>query len=176
MKTVSFAIINLILYVSIVVPIYTQTDIVVGTFVAGGGFSYGTTINVSGTVGQVIVGASHNNTSVVGAGFWYMIRSSLGTGIEPIEYGKPAEFRLEQNFPNPFNPTTTIRFGIPETGFVSLKIYDLLGREVTSLIDEELPVGRYEVVWDAAGVASGVYIYSLTGGTFQQTKKLILLK
>ena len=102
----------------------------------------------------------------------------------------PGEFILEQNFPNPFNPTTTIRFSLPDNRNgqsnslqnVSLKIYDMLGREVSTLIDEEKAPGNYEVKFNAKGLASGVYIYRLQSGdshsgeVFIQSKKLILLK
>jgi N-acetylmuramoyl-L-alanine amidase len=102
----------------------------------------------------------------------------------------PGEFILEQNFPNPFNPTTTIRFSLPDNRNgqsnllqnVSLKIYDMLGREVSTLIDEEKAPGNYEVKFNAKNLASGVYIYRLQSGdshsgeVFIQSKKLILLK
>jgi hypothetical protein len=89
---------------------------------------------------------------------------------------KPTEFRLEQNYPNPFNPSTHFAFRIAEFGLVSLKVYDLLGREVATLVNEVKQPGSYEVTWDASGFASGVYFYRLHAGTFVQTKKLMLLR
>ncbi|MGD8781294.1 MAG: T9SS type A sorting domain-containing protein [Ignavibacteria bacterium] len=86
------------------------------------------------------------------------------------------EFSLDQNYPNPFNPTTTISYQIPETGDVSLKIYDVLGREVMTLINETQASGVYSVEFNASKLASGVYIYRLKCNDFLQTKKLLLLK
>ena len=88
----------------------------------------------------------------------------------------PATFRLEQNYPNPFNPTTKVGFRISDFGFVSLKVFDLLGREVAILVNEEKPAGSYEVTWNAANLPSGVYFYQLKAGDFVETKKLVLMK
>jgi hypothetical protein len=93
----------------------------------------------------------------------------------------PNQFSLSQNYPNPFNPTTNLRFTVPEARFVSLKIYDLLGKEVATLVGENLNPGSYAVRWDASGCPSGVYFYRLTAssgltGNFSETKRLILLK
>ena len=81
-----------------------------------------------------------------------------------------------QNYPNPFNPSTTIVFDIPEEAKVSLKIYDALGSEVATIVDEKLEPGYYKYEWNAKRFASGVYFYRLTAGTFTSTKKLMLLK
>ncbi|MGA9363279.1 MAG: YCF48-related protein [Bacteroidota bacterium] len=92
---------------------------------------------------------------------------------------RPNVFALEQNYPNPFNPTTVIRFSLPNVGtrhVVSLKVYDVLGREVASLVSEELPTGTYTVRWNAAAFPSGVYLYQLRAGSFVETKKLVLLR
>jgi hypothetical protein len=88
----------------------------------------------------------------------------------------PLEFALEQNYPNPFNPNTTIRYSIRENLLVSLKIYDILGNEVETLINEIQPAGKFKVNFDASSLATGVYLYKLTAGTFIETKKMILLK
>lgn len=90
------------------------------------------------------------------------------------------KFELFQNYPNPFNPTTKILFNIPRVGSrhaltVQIKIYDILGREITTLVNEEKPAGKYEVEFDASRIASGVYFYRLTSGEFMQTKKMIVL-
>jgi len=86
------------------------------------------------------------------------------------------EFFLEQNFPNPFNPTTKIKYQIPEVSFVTLKIYNVLGKEVATLINEEKPARSYEVEWDASGLPSGIYFYKLRSGNFVETKKMVLLR
>ncbi len=88
----------------------------------------------------------------------------------------PLHFALHQNYPNPFNPTTKIGYALPSAQYVSLKIYDMLGREVTTLVDEKKQAGTYTAQWDATDVASGMYFYKLTAGTFVQTKKMLLLK
>ncbi len=95
----------------------------------------------------------------------------------------PLSFELKQNYPNPFNPTTTIKFTIPnvvDAKFASTKtklaVYDILGREVTTLVNKHLTPGNYEIVFDAEGLSSGVYYYRLTSGTFSQTRKMNLLK
>ncbi|MCB0748661.1 MAG: T9SS type A sorting domain-containing protein [Ignavibacteriae bacterium] len=86
------------------------------------------------------------------------------------------KFELSQNYPNPFNPSTIIRYTIPEAGNVSLKIYDVLGREVRTLINKELNSGEHEIEFDAGSLSSGIYFYNLKTGNFTSTKKLILLK
>jgi 5-hydroxyisourate hydrolase-like protein (transthyretin family) len=83
---------------------------------------------------------------------------------------------FQNNFPNPFNPSTTIRYQIPQDGIVTLKIYDILGNEVTTLLNEEKAKGRYEVNFNASQLASGVYIYKIQAGDFVSSKKMILLK
>jgi len=88
----------------------------------------------------------------------------------------PATFRLSQNYPNPFNPATSIEFVIPESGSVSLVIYDLKGSQVTRLESGWHDAGRHVAHWDASGIASGVYVYRLEAGTFTQTRKMALLK
>jgi hypothetical protein len=89
---------------------------------------------------------------------------------------RPAEFQLYQNYPNPFNPSTTIKFQIPQSSFVTLKIFDLLGREVATLVNEEMKPGSYERQFGGTWLASGVYLYRLQEGSFSQTKKLLLLR
>jgi len=88
----------------------------------------------------------------------------------------PLKFNLSQNYPNPFNPNTSIQYAIGSRQFVTLKIFDLLGREITTLVNEEKPVGTYKVNWDASNLSSGVYYYQLKTGNFISTKKMILLK
>jgi len=90
--------------------------------------------------------------------------------------GIPTEYNLIQNFLNPFNPSTTIYYSIPELSFVTLKVYDLLGSEVRTLVKEEKPVGNYEVEFDATDILSGGYFYRIKAGSFVQTKKMALLK
>ncbi|MDO8549762.1 MAG: 5'-nucleotidase C-terminal domain-containing protein, partial [Ignavibacteria bacterium] len=88
----------------------------------------------------------------------------------------PAKFELAQNYPNPFNPTTNFEFRIADFGMVSLRIYDILGNEVATIVNEQLPADNYKYKWDANGIASGVYFYKLQAGDFVETKKLVLMK
>ncbi|MFN3694443.1 MAG: T9SS type A sorting domain-containing protein, partial [Ignavibacterium sp.] len=88
----------------------------------------------------------------------------------------PDKYALEQNFPNPFNPATTFNFQLPENNYVSLKIYDIIGNLVATLVDENLNAGYHSVEWNASNLSSGVYLYRLTSGSFISTKKLILMK
>lgn len=97
------------------------------------------------------------------------VRPLSGTGI-------PDQFRLDQNFPNPFNPSTEIRFALPAEGHVSLALYDLTGRRVRTLIDRAMDAGSYSYHLDAAGLSSGVYIYRLQSGPFVQVRKLTLMQ
>lgn len=88
----------------------------------------------------------------------------------------PVTYELFQNYPNPFNPSTTIRYQVPEDGVVSLRIYDILGKEVKTLVNEQKTVGKYEISFDASGFASGVYIYRIQVNDFVSVKKMMLLK
>jgi hypothetical protein len=93
-----------------------------------------------------------------------------------VSESAPTEFSLEQNYPNPFNPTTHFGFRIVDFGFVSLKVFDLLGREVATLVNENLHAGSYQTTFDATGLASGVYVYRLQSGSFSSTKKMAFAK
>jgi len=100
---------------------------------------------------------------------------SLTTNIKNLTNQK-SDFHLYQNFPNPFNPTTTINFSVQKSGFITLKVYDVLGREVATLINENKSVGNYSVKFNADKLVSGIYFYNMRASDFVQTKKLILLK
>jgi enterochelin esterase family protein len=111
------------------------------------------------------------------------IRDALGMFFPgpalPVEEDKavtPPVFALLQNYPNPFNPRTNIDYRIPEAGWVTLTVFDLLGRAIATLVNEKKAPGTYQVAWDAAGQPSGVYYYRLTAGSFTQTRKLLLVR
>jgi hypothetical protein len=89
---------------------------------------------------------------------------------------QPETFVLYQNYPNPFNPSTNFRFRIADFGFVSLKVYDVLGNEVATLVNEEKPAGEYEIEFSGKGLTSGIYFYNLSTRGFSETKKMILMK
>jgi hypothetical protein len=112
-----------------------------------------------------------------GAGIYRTV-NPIVTGVQHFSNDIPGEFRLEQNYPNPFNPTTKVKFQIPnlKPQTVSLKVYDILGREVRTLVNENLQPGSYEVTFDASGLSSGAYLYRLTAGGFTQTKRMVLMR
>ena len=97
------------------------------------------------------------------------------TGVEN-ENGIPTEFKLAQNYPNPFNPSTTIEFAVPVAGRFNVTVYDVIGREVAILMDNEVSAGNYKVTFDASRLASGIYIYRLVGNNVNITKKMMLIK
>lgn len=118
-------------------------------------------------------------------GTWFGSRAMVGalryvvnpeSGIGTIGKEQPSDFRLEQNYPNPFNPVTSIEFAVPSRTNVVLTVYNSLGREVAVLASGEYAPGNYKITWDAAGLSSGVYFYTMKAGNFIQTKKLMLVK
>ncbi|MBX2975981.1 MAG: T9SS type A sorting domain-containing protein [Ignavibacteriaceae bacterium] len=98
------------------------------------------------------------------------------SNVIEVDVERVIDYSLAQNYPNPFNPTTTIDFQIPSNGFVSLKVYDLLGKEVATLINEVKTSGKHSVEFNASELASGIYLYELRSGSFLSTKKLVLMK
>lgn len=104
------------------------------------------------------------------------IRLDYLTGVEGNNNELPTVYRLYNNYPNPFNPSTTIKYDIPQNAFVQMTIYDILGREVDKLVSQNMQPGRYEIMWDAKNYASGTYIYKLETENFSDIKKMILVK
>jgi hypothetical protein len=120
--------------------------------------------------------------------------SGVGTGgvgayaiVDDLSLGGPAtaitgnnvsinSFELKQNYPNPFNPSTVISYTLPTSGEVTLKVYNVLGDEVTTLVNEEKSAGSYEVKFDASQLSSGIYFYKLQAGLFVETKKMMLIR
>ncbi|MCG6915677.1 T9SS type A sorting domain-containing protein, partial [bacterium BMS3Abin03] len=98
------------------------------------------------------------------------------TGVRLTTQNSPDEFKLFPNYPNPFNPITKISWQSPIGGWQSLKVYDILGKEVATLVDEEKPAGSFEIKFDASGLPSGVYFYQLKAGNFIKTNKMILIR
>ena len=99
------------------------------------------------------------------------------TGVEEgAGSALPASYTLAQNYPNPFNPSTVIEYSVPVGGDVSLKIYNLLGQEVRSLVSTVQPAGRYTVHFDAGSLSTGVYFYRMQAGAFTQIRKMVLVK
>ncbi len=97
------------------------------------------------------------------------------TAIEDAEEF-PGEYSLSQNYPNPFNPSTIINYSIPKASFVTIRVYDVLGKDVATVVDEYKPIGKYSVKFDASKLTSGNYFYRIQTSNYSETKKLILMK
>jgi hypothetical protein len=150
----------------------TPLNIVTGTGFKVGGYT--TSANLMGkldefrfykrALGQAEITATWNqNLGVI-------------TGVTPISTEIPSEYKLSQNYPNPFNPVTKINYSLPKSGFVTMKIYDMLGREVVKLVSEKKVAGNYSVDFNASNLTSGVYFYRLEVNGFVDTKKMMLVK
>jgi hypothetical protein len=105
-----------------------------------------------------------------------ILGTNLRKGSAETNTSIPTEYGLDQNYPNPFNPSTIINYQLPEKNHVTLKVYDILGNLVETLIDQEMEAGYHSLDWNAGALASGVYFYRFSGGTYVTTKKLILMK
>ena len=144
--------------------------------IGGSGDDRGRSIQHTADGGYIIAGW----TSSFGAGSSDMWIIKIAPEVSNVPNNNqnqlPETFALNQNYPNPFNPSTTIKYGIPERTFVGMRIYDILGREVEMLVNEELDAGYYEIDFNATKLSSGIYLYQLKAGDFIQTKKMILLK
>jgi hypothetical protein len=107
---------------------------------------------------------------------WRRPLSQVVTDMDAELITQPSEFTLEQNYPNPFNPSTSIHYAIGTRQFVQLKVYDVLGNEIATLVEEFKPAGSYEIDFNASQLSSGLYMYKLKAGEFISTKKMILIK
>jgi len=143
---------------------YSQSSVV---------YDSGTSINVGAGADLCADGFTINGTSS-----WTGTRCSSPVAVETAPMALPKVFSLSHNYPNPFNPSTTISFEIPSgsVGITTVRVYDLLGRAVATLVDEKKSAGSYSVIWDASSLSSGTYFYRLESGNNVLVKKLILLK
>ena len=116
----------------------------------------------------------HENNNIA----WALVNPNLGIGTSNEEElpASPKQFHLNQNYPNPFNPSTVISYHLPASERINLTVYDIMGRQVAKLVDERQAPGTYQVQFDASGLASGMYIYQLTGESLSLTKKMLLIK
>ena len=172
------AIISLLPYTLLI----SQYQIPYSVIGSGGGQSSNSNYISGGTSGEALIGKFVSTSNQQYAGFWYIYEEDIITSNED-EGAMPAFFKLEQNYPNPFNPSTIIRFGVPERSNVTVKIYDILGSEVVTIVNEEMDSGWYERSFNAVGVSSGVYVYRMEAvpdggqsGNFVSIKKMLLLK
>jgi photosystem II stability/assembly factor-like uncharacterized protein len=138
--------------------------------------SQDTPISSSITFGQVFF-INEKEGWIVGSNGTILHTTNGGvTAIQENTYTLPDEFNLKPAYPNPFNPSTTLEFDIPRTSYISMKVYDIMGREVETLVNEELNVGSYTVKWDATKYSSGVYFYKLHSENFTEMKKMLLVR
>jgi hypothetical protein len=147
------------------------------------GANWGLPTNQGGNDNENGVGANHNITltptmtfGIVENVFGTMGDHEVITGVTDRLPGTPSSYELSQNFPNPFNPSTSIRFSIPEAGLVTLRVFTLLGEEVTTLVNDYMNAGSYNVEFDASRLTTGVYFYTISVNNFASTKKMILTK
>lgn len=132
-----------------------------------------TAIAVGQTGNVYVTGGSNGDTT---SSDYATIKYSQSIGINIVSNEIPGGFSLLQNYPNPFNPSTKIKFQIPKSGNIKIIIFDVLGKEVETLIDQQLQPGVYEVEWDASGSAGGQYFYRLESESFVETRKMIVVK
>jgi hypothetical protein len=128
------------------------------------------------SIWSLTVSGSHLFAGSDRSGVWRRPLSEMITDVGDARAKRPTRLSLRQNYPNPFNPTTTLSFDLPFRSFVSLKIFNLLGQEISTLVSRELAPGTYEQEWNSGNLASGVYILRLQADSFTATKKLILLR
>jgi len=143
---------------------------------------FGDGIATDGSGNSVVIGtfsgtATFGDTTLTSAGSQDIFVAKLGlvTGIEE-EFVLPKSFNLSQSYPNPFNPSTKIKYSLPQSSNVVIKVFDILGNEIETLIDEQKNTGTYEITWYAESLPSGIYFYKLQAGDYIETKKMLLMK
>ena len=144
---------------------------------AAGDYS-GTSVSMNSAGDRVAIGAMYNDGTASDAGH---VRVYSLTELFIDNRMMPTEYAIHQNYPNPFNPVTTLRYDIPENAMINITIYDMLGRQVKTLINQTQDAGYRSVIWDATNdygkpVSAGIYLYQIQAGEYMQTKKMVLLK
>jgi len=124
------------------------------------------------TIGQPVIDLTLTTAHTLEQGFWYL-PWVLVTGAETPE---PLAYRLDQNYPNPFNPVTMIRFSLTRPSRVTVRVYDVAGRLVRTIVDEMMEAGEHSLPFEARGLASGVYFYRLKAAQFEKTRKMVVLR
>jgi len=141
-----------------------------------GGSSDDVCLSVQQTPGGGYILGGYTGSYGAGSEDFWLVKTGPELATEPIMNPLPAEYVLHQNYPNPFNPSTRISFDLTRANHVSLKVFDLLGREVAILTDETHPIGTHRATFDGSGLPSGIYFYHLQAGDFAMTKKMVLMK
>jgi hypothetical protein len=127
------------------------------------------------TVGQMAIGHAQSTNYVLSSGFWVVSGRLTGARTADVS-GIPTAYMLEQNYPNPFNPSTTIRYGVPHKSTVRLTLFSMLGQQIAELVNGEAEAGYHELRFNAAGYASGVYMYRLSAADWVQTRMMVLVR
>jgi len=176
MRTLNWVSLLLIFSTFLIVQIklHGQNNIAYAIISSNSGTVTNSNYNLRGTAGQPLIGLNFSSSYNLSGGFWFSY--DILTDVEFDNYNLPTQYRLFNNYPNPFNPSTTIIYQIPKQSIVILKIYDVLGREIAVLVNEEKPIGNYKIIFNANGLSSGIYFYRLVAGSFIETKRMVLLK
>ena len=124
---------------------------------------------------SLYLGGSLSDSNTLSNIFLMKLDQELNLNVNEL-YSNPYCFKLSQNYPNPFNPSTKINYQIPSFNHVILKVYDVLGKEIAQLVNEEKPAGSYEINFNASKLSSGIYFYRLQARNYTQTRKMILLR
>ena len=158
------------------VSVIHSQSLMSGSFSSGGEISSNNDYSLNQVIGQTFVGITSNSNYTISSGTVYNFKGMV-TGVNDNQYfGIPDNYSISQNYPNPFNPSTKINYALPKSSLVKIKVFDVLGREVINLINEEQTAGYHEVVFNASSLPSGVYFYNILAENFAQTKKMILMK
>ena len=173
MEKLGTALISALAVLALAVPALADYQIAESVIASGGRDVSGESYQMFQTVGQPVIGVTEGTSYTIEAGFWYM-PGWIPTGVAADEL--PLRTYFGQNFPNPFNPTTIIGYALAAPVHVTIRVYDVSGREVMTLVDTDMEPGRYEETLDAVGLAGGVYFARMTAGDYTETKKLVLLK
>lgn len=164
-------------FIFLSIPVLAQnTQVKFPTFGSGFGVSNSANSGVTSAIGGIFTGTSESGTSTVTSGFLAYTVTSFITDAADRQQVIPKNFDLGQNYPNPFNPSTVISWQIPVDSYVVLKVYDILGNEISTLVNEERKSGVYQTRFDAATLASGMYVYRLSAGNNTFTKKMLMIK
>lgn len=153
---------------------FAQHQVPFSVIGSGGASQSNSEYILMGTLGEAFIDKTESVANQVYSGFWYLYYEDVVSSVN--DEAIPEHFALEQNFPNPFNPSTTIKFAVPQRNLVQIRLYTIIGEEVLLLLNEEKEKGWYEIKLNMNSFSSGVYIYRMNSGNYVSTKKMILVK